>query len=292
MLCLGVIGATRPNLTSAPDTVALLNDSPIGWSEIRDTLAETAGAQILEEAILDRLLSERLAAQGLKATTQDIDNERDMLIQSLSSDPDRAQLMLDSLRTQRLLGDRRFATLLRRNAMLRMLVRSEVVITESMLQSAYRAIHGEKYQARIILAKTEQEIDAILSALGQGQDFVTLAVEHSTDSSAARGGLLEPISPDDERYPFALRQALPGLQAGVPSAAFALDGNYATAMLVRVVPADDVSFDQARSEVERATRIGLERVRMDALAGELLQGANIHIMDPNIAAGWTRMRGR
>lgn len=292
MLCVGVVGATRPSLTTAPDTVALLDDNPIDWSEIRDTLAETAGAQILEETILDRLLKERLAALGMKVATQDIDNERDMLIQSLSSDPDRAQIMLDSLRTQRLLGDRRFAALLRRNAMLRMLVRGEVVITETMLQSAYRATHGEKYQARIILAKTEQEIDAILSALAQGQDFVTLAVEHSTDSSAARGGLLEPISPDDERYPFALRQALPGLQAGVPSAAFALDGNYATALLVRVVPADGISFDQARSEVERFTRIGLERVRMDALAVELLQRAKIHIMEPNIAAGWNRMRGR
>lgn len=296
ILASGIALAESASIIASPekgdaDTVALLNNVPIDWSEIRDTLAETAGAQILEECILDRLLKERIDATGQRVDESDAAAERQMLLASLDADPDRAARMLSALRDTRLLGDRRFGMLMKRNAMLRALVAPQIEVTDEQISAAHRVEHGPRYQVRIITSSSAAEIDIIIAQLSAGADFVTLAVERSTDASAARGGLLEPISPDDDRYPFALRSVLADLSPGTLSPIIQLDDSFAVAQLVRAIAADDLTIEQTRASLIQSLRRSQERIRMDALAAELLSEAQIRVLEPALADSWKRLRG-
>src|SRR5690606_3630103 len=88
--------------------------------------------------------------------------------------------------------------------------------------------------------------------------FAELAMRHSIDASASRGGLLAPISTVDPAYPLAMLKAIDGLVAraeadgaradggdGEVSEVVAIDGGYALVQLVErlegSVPADPVA---------------------------------------------------
>ena len=104
---------------------ALVNGQAVSAGELRPILTEIAGAQALQELILDRRIEEALATADLTIQPDDVAAERKMLLDSLSGDEDTALRMLDELRDREKLGKIRFELLMRRYAGLRALVRKD-----------------------------------------------------------------------------------------------------------------------------------------------------------------------
>jgi parvulin-like peptidyl-prolyl isomerase len=271
---------------------ALVEGRIVDWGELRPLLNEAAGADVLGEVILDLMLAPALDDAGILITTQDLDAERALFYDTLSSDPDMAARLAKQLRARQGLGRRRLNKLLRRNAGLRALVRDRVEITDEAVRRMYEIAHGPKRQPRLMIAPSLTDAQAAVNRVSAGEMFADVAVELSTDTSAARGGLLEPISRADASYPLALREALWALEPGEVSRPVFLGDRYAVLTLVRVVEGDGADFDAVRPRLERHVRLNQERILMDDLARRLLADANITIIDDELMWSWDSRKDR
>jgi hypothetical protein len=271
---------------------ALVEGRVVNWGELQPLLNEAAGADVLAEVVLDRMLAPRLDDEGIVITAKELDAERALFYETLSTDPDMAARLARQLRARQGLGRWRLAKLLRRNAALRALVRDEVVINEEAIGRMYEIAHGPKRQARLIVVATLADAQAVIDRVSAGQLFSDVAVERSTDTSAARGGLLEPISRADASYPQALREALWALVPGELSRPVLLGDRYAVLSLVRVVDGDGAEVDAARPQLERQVRLNQERILMDDLARSLLAEATVTIIDDEIKWSWDARKNR
>ncbi len=271
---------------------ALLNGRVIQWGELRPLLNEAAGATVLQEVILDRLVAEAVAGAGISITADDIAAERELFYGTLDRDPDVSASLAGEVRDRRALGEERFARLLRRNAGLRALVRDRVEVTEESLRRMHEIVHGPRRQARLIVVASLADAEASLRRLESGEPFIDVAIDLSTDESAARGGLLEPISRADPTYPDALRQALWDLGPGEVTPPILLEEGYALLTLAREVEGDGTDLEEARAELTRLVRLDQERILMDRLARQLMAPAAVTIFDKSLQDGWDRQRRR
>jgi parvulin-like peptidyl-prolyl isomerase len=283
----------KANRSSVSDerAAALLDGRPIRWADLRPAMTEAAGAEALQETILDRQLARNLATAQIVVTEADVEAERARLLATLAEDPDLAVRRLDMLRDRQRLGPQRFEALLRRNAMLRALVRDQVAVTDDAVERMHEALHGPRRQVRLITTRRLAEAEAVVRDVRAGAFFGDIAVERSTDASAARGGLLEPISSADPAYPAALRRAIWSLDdLGDISDPILLDTGYAVVMLVREVPADGVTLDESRDEIEKLVRMNQERLLMDETARRILREAKLTIIVDALNDSWQRAR--
>lgn len=288
-----LVEARAPSRDTNERPPVLLNGVPIGWTELTPMLAEAGGAQVIQEAALDRLLSEALAREGMAITESDIRRERDLLAELVETRGPSSRVLGD-LRRVRGLGEERFRRTLARNAALRTLVAPGIEITEEDLRVAHAVDHGPKVRIRLIVAPTESSARSARAAVGGGPDrrarFTEQATLVSTDVSARAGGLVEPFSLDDPSYPVGLRAVLRGLQPGDLTPVVALDrGGFAIALVEGIIPGDGRSLGSVRGELERQVRLREERLAMDRLARSLLSDATITVFDPHLMWSW---RGR
>lgn len=287
ILLLPGAGAVNPPDDDTP--AALVNGQAVEWPQLRDLLAETAGGAILEELILDKLLSQRLVRERQTVDAAAIESERLLMMEVLDSDPTRAALSLEAVRQRRSLGDRRFQLMLKRNAMLRALVKDDVEINETMIRSQYEQLYGPKYRVRLITSATMNEAATALSRIRAGEPFAEVAALVSTDAaSAQRGGLLDAISPYDASYPMALRQVLADLEEGDLSPIIPLESGFALVQMVQRVPRSNVAYELVKTDMARAARLAQERILMDNLARQLLNSADVAVLDPALNDGWKR----
>lgn len=271
----------------------MLDGEPIPWGVLRPALAEAAGGIVLEEAVLDRLLAREAERVGVAITPADINRERGLVLESfvqggLASTRDEASRLLASIRRARGLGESRYAALLRRNAILRALVAPRVAVTPDAVDQAFMYRFGERYRARLIVVPSLAAATEAVRRLERGEDFSALAAEASIDASAARGGVLEPISPADPAYPVAVRSALRALSPGGISAPIAVDQGYAVLRLDAVLPAFSPPPDRAEAEpmLEREVRLQQERLLMNQLARSLLDSARLTVLDRALDDAW------
>lgn len=271
---------------------ALINGRQINWGELRPLLNEAAGADVLEEVILDSMLQRQIDEAGIIITDADIRRERDLLLRTMSDDPNVARRVLEQVRNRRGLGVRRFDRLLERNARLRALVADRVNVTDEQVRRLYEVTHGPKRQARLMMLPDLSMAQQAIQRVREGRSFADVAVEWSTDQSAARGGLLEPISRQDARYPSALREELWSLQVGEISTPVLLENQYAVIQLVRTVAADDVAFDDVQSDLRRTARINQQRILMDELVERIMADVSVTIFDESLREAWKRREQR
>ncbi len=281
----------RPGNAAAAGPLFYLRGEPVGYTQgagggIGAAMLDAAGGQAVADLVLEHDLRDRLAERGVDLDDEALDVERRKLLSTLSDDPDNAARLLAQLRDARGLGDRRFASLLWRNAALRLLIRDDVTIDEPLLRQAYAVNHGPRVQARILTAATLAEARGARRRIAAGEAFADVAAELSTDASGPRGGLLPPISPADPTYPRGIREAIANLEPAALTDLLSLDSGYALLQGVRKLPADGVTFEDAKPELERGLRTRLERLRMESLARTLLQKADVVILDPTLAQRW------
>jgi len=291
--------APSPRANAAERPAASVDGAPITWDNLRPALVEAAGAVALEEAALDALLSRELASRGLRWADLDTAHERAVLVEHLADSAgahtvnetpaDRGERLLAQLRAARGLGESRFAGLLRRNAALRALVRDDVTLNESIIRQTYELRYGPRIPARIIVVDTVDDAAQVLDRLDAGEPFGEVAALLSTDQSASRGGLLEPISPADPTYPATIRDTLRTLDPGARSNPVALERG--VAILLRERDAENArppapSIEEARPGLRREARLRQERILMGEKARELLERARVTAFDPALNRAW------
>ena len=267
---------------------ALVNGQSVTWGELRVALTELAGAEALQELILDRKISEALAIARITISPDDIVGERKLLLESMSDDPDVSIRLLDELRDRQKLGPVRFEAMLRRNAGLRALIRDNVSMNDHAIESMHDLVHGPKRQARIMVLPDLKTAEAAQNLIRSGVNFSDVAVEMSTDSSSARGGLLQPVSRSDPAYPESLRQTLWTLNVGEISGPVLLEDSYALIMLIKRIAGDGVKVNDARPSLERLVRINQERLLMDQLARRMLAESTVSVFDDALNDSWKR----
>ncbi len=281
------------------DRFATVSGTDIPWAQAQPLLAEAAGGLILEEVALETLLIREMLTQRLTLTDAMIEREELLLRDSLATDttPDQAQRLLDEIRRQRGLGPKRYQSLLRRTAMLRALVQDRVTIDEASIERAYRIRYEPSFRVRIITTDTVEQAERARARIAAGEDFSRVAAEVSTDPSAVRGGVVEPINPADPTYPDAIRRTLTTLSPGDLSNPIPLDidGPLQIALLVLdevVPPARLATREQVRPELERLVRLREERLLMDALSQRLLDQARVSPIDPAATWSWESRQPR
>jgi len=186
-------------------------------------LGELAGAQALEELVLDASLGRELAARGWSVLDADLEREHAMLQESLTRDagldPGAAQAALERLRRQRGLGPSGYAALWKRNAALRKLVAEDVRPDPAEVDRAVTIMAASSVMARVIVLATEREAaDVRGGLLGEPGDLAErmgrMAVARSLDASARQGGRVGPVSVLADTVPQALRSTLATLGPG------------------------------------------------------------------------------
>lgn len=276
-------------------TVALVENERITLEALRPGLLEVGGAVALSEYVLDERLRAACRARGITIGAAEADRERRLLMSSLAPMNARdgrgeSGAMLNELRRRQLLGPARFQALLERNAMLRALVQPEVEVSEELVRQTHDLLYGEMRTARLIMVETLAEADHLSRETRRGSDFALLAMQHSQDVSAERGGLLSPISRADASYPRALRDALWSLERDEVSNPVLLDTGFAVLQLVSVTPASGPSLETVRTEVTALARQNQERLLMEQLAGSLVRRVNVTIFDDSLDWAWRQER--
>lgn len=285
---------------------AIVGERAVSFEELRAGLLEAAGAQVLSEAVLDDQLARRLRAAGMSVGEEEVRRERDLVLEALGLaglSPDEAQRAVDQERAARGLGPTRFAALLKRNAMLRALVSPGITVGEDLVRQAYAVRHGEKVVLRILVtadvesaARVRAELD---SARVEGESdarrelrFAEKALKESTDTTAALGGLVEPLSVEDTRYPDVIRQAARSLKPGEMSPALAMETRGVIVYLrERRAPAPDApTLEAERQALTAQLRVGMERRAMEELANQVQREARVLVMDRALGWSWERRR--
>lgn len=269
-------------------------------------MVEAAGAVALEEAALDIALRDALGARGIRMADLDLAAERTILVEQLATAAPartlatnetpaaRGERLLAQLRAARGLGRERFDGFLRRNAALRLLVRDDVVLNESVLRQSYELQYGERIPARILVVDTIADATRAVERLDAGEPFAEVAALVSTDESASRGGLLEPVSPVDPTYASAIREALARLAPGEHSPPIAIETGVA---ILRREPSETnqpsprPALESVRDTLEREARLRQERILMGEKARELIRGSRITIFDDALDDAWRKRTG-
>ncbi len=296
----GARASTTERSRQSDRPVALLADDVITWDEIRPRLTEAVGGPVLEELVLERMLERECRARGIEITPRELATERELLAQALvitgaapGQDRAAAERVLAQVRRERGLGEVRFAALLRRTAMMRALVQTEVAITPEAIQRAYEVRYGERFRVRLITVGSAREAMRLIERLRTGEPFDALAMEVSTDVSSVRGGLIEPISPEDPSWPQALREALRTMTVGeVRGSPVALETGFAVLRLEeRLAPATDrPSPEVVRADLEQEVRVRQERLLMNRLARRLIAEAPLSVVDTELRRAWELRR--
>jgi foldase protein PrsA len=274
---------------------ALMGNDAITWSELSAPLGEAAGAVVLEEVCLDRLIAREMQVRSLALDAGATEREEQLLLETLTANsglaPGQEGELLRELRTSRGLGERRYSALLKRNAMLRRMVRDDVVVTPTDVSQAHEIRYGQRFQTRLILTRGERDAADALARVRAGERFADVTMSASVDPSRLRGGFLGDISPADPSFPLALRKAIAATPVGTPSGVLALDQGYAVVLVEQVQSASSVQLESVAAELEREVRLVRERGAMDRLAGQLLRAANITVLDPSLQWSWKERTG-
>jgi parvulin-like peptidyl-prolyl isomerase len=134
----------------------------------------------------------------------------------------------------------------------------------------------------MLTAPNLQTANEARQRIADGEPFADVAVEISSDISAARGGLLEPVCRSDARYPDALRQTAFALAPGELSAPVLIGSQFAILQIVRVTEPTAWFLEEHRDEVARVARLTQERLLMERLARNLLGRVSITFFDDSI----------
>ena len=286
-----IVGCETPPPATPATVTEIASDRPIAvvdrtrmnLDDVRAGLLEAAGAVIVRERALDRAIAREAARRDIEVDEAAIARERALLVETLSAgDADRAELLLTELRRSRGLGPVRFASLLRRNALLRLLVAEDVVLDEDVVRGAWDKAHGPRRVCRVIALRDLRSAEGVRRRILAGEDFAVVAVETSIDASAPRGGRLAPVSRLDPSWPVGFRRALFELEPGALSESFPVEGRMLIMEVLEELPGDEITFEQGRAAAERSARLAAERLLMDRLARRLVPEAGIEPLDPSL----------
>ncbi len=283
----------QPDARRAPvaDPIATIDGHPMARSRMVGLLLRGQGPALLEQlVVLD--LAERLAAKrGLSVTAADVQRETDGALRRLvdplpgvtsgTFDREAADRILDLVLARRNISRVEFRITVRRNATLRRIVEAAQTISEEQLHREFERLYGQRVQVRHIQLATLGEVGRVRDRLASGEAFEEVARKYSANRiTAEAGGLLVPISLQDDGVPAVLREVVSKLQPGQVSDAVRIGEWYHILKLVGELPPESVTFDAVRGALERRVRKRLADPAIQALHDKLFRAAKIEIHDP------------
>ncbi len=284
----------------------------VNREDLSALLAEASGGQVLAEVVLGRLLEERARAAGIDVGEAELAREREIVLESIAPEAragvgeDEAERLLRAVRERRGLGPERFEGLIRRQAMLRALVADEVVVGDRQVRLAWELRYGLRAEVRLITTATREAMADAVGRVRAGEGFSVVARSASTDASAVSGGFIDPISGVDSAVPEGVRREAMRLverarEAGVRGGSVAgslgledrlsgvirLETGFGVLLLDGVVEPEGVPLAEAREELERLMVRRQERLLMERLARDLLDGVRIRPREAALRWSWS-----
>ncbi len=201
-----VMGVLMPQQTSGDDRIAAtVNGDPIMKDELFDMMYAQGGKEILDQLITRQLIIQEAARLGVEVSEEDLDEEINKIIdESFMGSEEEFLMILDQYGVA--------IEVFREDARLNMLAREIAMAQTDFTDEDGREFfeehrhlyeQQEEVEARHILVETEDEAEEVALLLDEGEDFVELAAEYSTDSSNkddggylgffARGRMVEPF---------------------------------------------------------------------------------------------------
>jgi len=277
----------------------LVDAEPIRRSDLHPMLAELAGSRVIDEIVLARALDRIAADRSIAITPERLAFEREDLLASLdpAADGARGADTIGVLRARRGLGPRRFALLLRSNAILRALVESDPaheIELEQRVRESLALAGSPTVRARIARFEDARDARAARDLIAESSRdarpwvFAEIASSRAIGPERALGGLAPALRLEDPTIPSAVRTRLETLGVGEVSGVLSTDEGFVLVLVES--PRDETVLTEARArEIERRARRVATRERMERLAGSILGAADVLVMDRSL--GWSREAG-
>ncbi|MFI4882058.1 MAG: peptidylprolyl isomerase [Phycisphaerales bacterium JB064] len=278
----------------------MIDGTLVSRDDLWPLLAERSGAAGLEAIALDRAVQREAARAGVSVSEADLVAEREIVEMALVgaglTDRQQRGRVVAEARARRGWGPQWFDALLRRNALARKLTKEAVgAPTEAEIVRAHEALHGDRREVRVIVLASERDLARyradVMAALARSSElgearFMKLAAEFSSDVSAARGGLLDPVGRVDIEYPDAFREAVFEAEVGALTPVIALDEGFTVAMVVGQVAGDGVSLEDARTDLIERLRLDAEQRAMAGLYERLRASMRVEPLDDALEWSW------
>lgn len=282
--------APSPDVTSPRGSgpiVATVNGDPIHESQLVDALVASHGADLLEKLVLLAALRQRANSLGIGITEADVAFEHDDALRRIAAplspagttefDRKAAEAMLDQFLTAKNLSRAEFRLRMQQNAYLRKLAERDVKVDDRELPQEYERAYGEKVQVRCIQVASPESARKVGAALTEGKDFELVARQMNENAYlAANGGALPPFTRYDD-VPKLLRDAAFALQVGQVSSPIHENNAFFVIRLEKRFPPSNVGVDNVKDDLRKRIRDRRVRERMDELARDLFQAADIRI---------------
>lgn len=240
-------------------------------------------AELLTGLIQSRLLRQAAEKEGVSVTSEDVQEQRDQIVQQVGGEEAFQQLL-----EQNQLTEQQVTEQLRNRALQEAVgqaLASEREVTDEELQTAYeQQIEGGNPRASHILVDTEEKAEKIMQRLEEGADFNELAREESQDPTAERnGGGLGEISRGQTVPAFeeALFNAEPGELVGPVETEFGFH------VIKRNEPP---SLEQVEDQLREQVREEQARVAVQEFLLERAQEADVRV-NPRFGQ-WDEQAGR
>jgi len=232
---------------------AVVGDRQISEAEYVSALKQKFGSQVLKDMVDREVVFQAAKKQGVTVDQKQLDQEIAAIRESYGSESEsdfQQALIKQAGTTEESLRQEITYQLL-----LRALATKDVAIPDEELLAYYNS-HTELYatpmQLRLgqIVVASLEEAGRVISELGQGADFQTLAKERSIDSlTAGNGGEMGWVSLSDSRIPDDSRDIVANLDTKKISDPVKLGDNYVIYQVAERREAQKQTFDQVREEI-------------------------------------------
>lgn len=218
LLLVGSLQAADPAVPASPagsgmnesDVLAYVNGQPIPMKDIYELLLRSHGLEMAQQLVASELVNQAAAKQGVTVSDAETAAESEATVQRMFPDvkePSQRMKLLEQLLERRNVTSQQWMLAMRRNVVQRKLAEPTVQVTEEDLRAEFAERYGRKVVVRIIETASAEEMQRVVTELGNGASFVAMVRKYSKNPSAAMGGMLPPIGKKAMGLPPALRDA-------------------------------------------------------------------------------------
>lgn len=300
--------------------VAQVGGVNVTLDQLQRPLIQAYGLNVLLNLVQLQVAKENAAKAGVKATPEDIANEKQLTIDRMFEQSN--EKMMDKASAARQKGDEakakeiedqikkdnatafeqylqnqrltrtEFDIVTETNAYLRKIAEPMLAgkISEDNLKEAFRSMYGENVQCRHIQCANLQEIQQAKERLDKGEPFAKVAQEMSRNLGTAQlGGLLPPFSINTQGLPQAFKEAAFALKKeGDVSDVVQAEGGFHLIQLEKRIPPKAVKFEDVKESLRkelyaRATDATVKQLRQQ-LGNQAVE--NLVINDPVLKKQW------
>ena len=199
LLSISITGCAK---SSSDEIVGKVGDVEITKEEFYNKLVEQHGEESLNAMISDKIIELEIKKADIQITDEEVAEEFTKMEEYYGGAEVLATQMAQYNMTKETMNEN-----IKLNLAMKKLVASDVVISDEEIAEFYTAnaamfTKAEQVDASHILVATEEIANEVIAKLGAGEKFEDLALEYSSDGSAANGGKLGLFGRGDMVEPF------------------------------------------------------------------------------------------